>query len=275
MENKKSNLILEIVMIIILMIISFFSGIFIGKNSNNTNKEKQSGEVSYDSIQYGDTNYNTDNKENYVEYTNDYNDNAVYNETESTFKEEFNHVDDVANILDDSGNNTDLKNRRKKIIKDELDYGEDYMKFSNFELYSRKPDRIIFKQGNKDGFFIFEKDDKAYEHLLVVSEDRMAYSVMSDFNLWCFTPDSIDKMTKSGENYIIYDFDNDDLSEFDVGFQKDVIFRFSSENRLYRLVSYLAEFKEAVQKDKLGKNEFATNTEISGYKYMMYDGFQD
>ena len=92
------------------------------------------------------------------------------------------------------------------------------MKFTNFQLYSRKPDRIIFKQGDKDGFYIFEQSDKAYEHLLVVSEDRMAYSVMQDYNLWCFTPDSIDTMTKSGDNYIIYDFDNGDLTELEEEF---------------------------------------------------------
>ena len=110
--------------------------------------------------------------------------------------DEFNHVEDVSKILNNPGLNLDLKSQRDKIIEDEQNYGNRYMKFTNFELYSRKPDRIIFKQGNKDGFYIFEQTDKAYEHLLVVSEDRMAYSVMQDYNLWCFTPDSIDTMTK-------------------------------------------------------------------------------
>ena len=189
--------------------------------------------------------------------------------------DEYNNVEDVSKILDNPGLNVELRNRKQKIIQDEQNYGNRYMKFTNFELYSRKPDRIIFKQGDKDDFYIFEKSDKAYEHLLVVSEDRMAYSVMQDYNLWCFTPDSIDIMTKSGDNYIIYDFDNTDLTEYDEGFQKDVIFRFNSENRLYRLVSYLAEFKQPVSKENLGKSEFASNTEISGYKYMMNDGKEE
>lgn len=164
-----------------------------------------------------------------------------------------------------------MKKRKEEIENDELDYGKDYIKFPNFELYSRKPDRIVFKQGNKDGFFLFEKDDKAYEHLLVVSEDKMANSSFDDYNLWSFTPDSINKMVTSGENYIIYDFDNGEEEEF----QKDIIFRFNSNNRLYRLVSYLAEFKESVAREDLGKNEFASNTEISGYKYMMNDGKEE
>ena len=137
---------------------------------------------------------------------------------EHSIEDEFNHVDDVSKILDSSGFNSDLRSRRNKIIEDKEKYGNNYMKFNNFELYSRKPDRIIFKQGNKDGFYIFEQTDKAYEHLLVVSEDRMAYSVMQDYNLWCFTPDSIDTMTKSGDNYIIYDFDNGDLTELEEEF---------------------------------------------------------
>ena len=191
---------------------------------------------------------------------------------DENINDEFNHVEDVSKILNSPGLNFDLRNQRDKIIEDEEKYGNNYMKFINFQLYSRKPDRIIFKQGNKDGFYIFEQTDKAYEHLLVVSEDRMAYSVMQDYNLWCFTPDSIDTILKSGDNYIIYDFDNGDLTEYDEGFQKDVIFRFNSENRLYRLVSYLAEFKEKVSKENLGKSEFAANTEISGYNYMMKYG---
>lgn len=211
----------------------------------------------------------------YYNYLNNNNEENIVAELNSNVINQYNNVNDVSKILDNPKFDSELRKRKEEIEKDEQEYGDRYLKFTNFELYSRKPDRIIFKQGNKDGFFIFEKTDKAYEHLLVVSEDRMSYAVMQDYNLWCFTPDSIEKMTKSGDNYIIYDFDNGDLSEFDNDFQKDVIFRFNTENRLYRLVSYLSEFKEAIAKEELGKDEFATNTEISGYKYMMYNNDMD
>lgn len=195
--------------------------------------------------------------------------------TQDIFQPEFNHVNNVSEILDNPGNNTDLIERKRKIENDELEYGNNYQKMDLFVLYTEKPDRIVYKQGNKNGFYIFEKNDKAYEHLLIVSEDRMKYSTMEDYNLWSFTPDSIDTMEKSGENYIIYDFDNIGLKENDINFQKDIIFRFNSNNRLYRLVSYLAEFKSATPRESLNKTEFATNTSVSGYKYIMNPNLED
>ncbi len=41
-------------------------------------------------------------------------------------------------------------------------------------------------------------------HLLEVAEDRMYYSQADDFNLTCFTPDSMDRIMSSGANYIIF-----------------------------------------------------------------------
>ena len=52
----------------------------------------------------------------------------------------------------------------------------------------------------------------------------MHYSVIDDFNLNCFAPDSINTMMTSGENYIIFDYDNGTLSEFDENYNKDIIF---------------------------------------------------
>lgn len=168
----------------------------------------------------------------------------------------------------------DIKELREQIEKDEADYGDDYLEFES-TVYKRKPDRIIFKDGDKDGFYLFEKDDENYEHLLEVSEDRMSYSVMQDFNLWCFTPDSIDTMMKSGENYIIFDFDNGNLVKGDMDYQKDLVFRFSENNRLYRLVTYLSYYKDLVSREDLPKKEFADDTELSGYKYMMYEDYRN
>lgn len=174
----------------------------------------------------------------------------------------------------ESLNETQMAELKAKIENDEADYGNDYLKFT-YDVYTRKPDRIVFKQGNRNGFAIYEKTDENYEHLLEVSEDRMAYSVMQDFNLYCFTPDSIQTMMNSGDNYIIFDYDNDDLAENENDFQKDIIFRFTQNTRLYRLASYLSYQREQVAPENLGKSEFANNTSISGYKYMIQNELED
>lgn len=165
---------------------------------------------------------------------------------------------------------------KAQVEKDEADYGNNYQEFTYCaNTYRREPDRIYFKAGNQEGFYLFEKENENYKHLLEVSEDRMAYSVMEDYNLYCFTPDSINTMMKSGDNYIIFDYDNGNLTEYDSDFHKDLIFRFSENTRLYRLASYLSYDKDLISKEKLGKKEFATNTNISGYKYMMYSDYSD
>ena len=156
-----------------------------------------------------------------------------------------------------------------KIEEDETNYGDNYQKFEHYSnIYKRKPDRIYFKTPDVNGFYLFDKEDKDYEHLLEVSEDRMCYSTMEDYNLYCFTPDSIDTMMKSGDTYIIFDYDNNNLSESDVEYQKNLIFRFPQSTRLYRLATYLSYFKEMIPRSKLGKTEFANNKNISGYKYI-------
>lgn len=235
----KSKIIISLLVVLVLLIITFLCGFWLGKNTN-------------------------ENAEN--QFIQEY----ISNETQNEILEEYHKVDDVSKILDNPSNDN-LQSRRDKIIQDEKEYGENYQKFTNFELYSRKPDRIIFKQGDKEGFFIFEKDDKAYEHLLVVIEDRMAYSSYQDYNLSFFKPESINTIETSTNNYIIYDYDNGELGWLDPGYQKDIIFKFNSGNRLYRLISYLAEFKESVSKKDLGKDEFAYNPEDSGYHYMTFN----
>lgn len=167
---------------------------------------------------------------------------------------------------------SEISQLKAKIEKDEEDYGNDYQKISEYYpyVYKKEPDRIYFKSSKIGAFYVFEKEDENFKHLLEVVEDRMHYSVIDDYNLNCFTPDSINKMMTSGKNYIIFDYDNENSSEFDGNYNKDIIFNFSENTRLYRLVTYLSYYKEPILKSNLPKKEFANNTYISGYKYMTY-----
>ena len=167
---------------------------------------------------------------------------------------------------------SEITKLREKIEKDEEDYGDNYQEFKTYNpyVYKKEPDRIYFKSSKIGAFYVFEKEDKNYEHLLEVIEDRMHYSVIDDFNLNCFAPDSINTMMTSGENYIIFDYDNGTLSEFDENYNKDIIFKFLENTRLYRLITYLSYYKEPILKSDLPKKEFANNTSMSGYLYMTY-----
>lgn len=167
---------------------------------------------------------------------------------------------------------SEITKLREKIEKDEADYGDNYQEFKTYNpyVYKKEPDRIYFKSSKIGAFYVFEKEDKNYEHLLEVIEDRMHYSVIDDFNLNCFAPDSINTMMTSGENYIIFDYDNGTLSEFDENYNKDIIFKFLENTRLYRLITYLSYYKEPILKSDLSKKEFANNTSMSGYLYMTY-----
>lgn len=167
---------------------------------------------------------------------------------------------------------SEIKKLKETVEKDEADYGDNYREFKedNPYVYKREPDRIYFKSSKIGAFYVFEKNDENYEHLLEVVEDRMHYSVIDDYNLNCFAPDSINKMMTSGENYIIFDYDNGTLSEVDENYNKDIIFKFLENTRLYRLVTYLSYYKEPIKKSNLSKKEFANNTQMTGYKYMTY-----
>lgn len=167
---------------------------------------------------------------------------------------------------------SEISKLKDKIEKDEADYGDNYKEFKTYNpyIYKKDPDRIYFKSSKIGAFYVFEKEDENYEHLLEVIEDRMHYTVIDDYNLNCFTPDSISTMMTSGENYIIFDYDNGTLSELDQEYNKDIIFKFLENTRLYRLVTYLSYYKEPILKNDLPKKEFANDTNISGYKYMTY-----
>lgn len=174
----------------------------------------------------------------------------------------------LADIMSES----EINKLKETVEKDEADYGDNYQEFKTYNpyVYKKDPDRIYFKSSKIGAFYVFEKEDENYEHLLEVVEDRMHYSVIDDYNFNCFTPDSINTMMTSGENYIIFDYDNGTLSEFDEDYNKDIIFKFLENTRLYRLVTYLSYYKESILKSELPKKEFANNTSMSGYKYMTY-----
>ncbi len=167
---------------------------------------------------------------------------------------------------------SEINKLKETVEKDEADYGDNYQEFKTYNpyVYKKEPDRIYFKSSKVGAFYVFEKEDENYEHLLEVIEDRMHYSVIDDYNLNCFTPNSINTMMTSAENYIIFDYDNGTLSEFDGDYNKDIIFKFLENTRLYRLVTYLSYYKEPILKSDLPKKEFANNTNMSGYKYMTY-----
>lgn len=164
----------------------------------------------------------------------------------------------------------EINQLKEKIEKDEENYGDNYKDFKTQYPYAYKqdPDRIYFKSSKVGTFYVFEKEDENFKHLLEVSEDRMFYSAIDDYNLRCFAPDSIDEMIISGNNYIIFDYDNKDLA--DSGDNKDIILKFNENTRLYRLATYLSYYKEPILKKDLPKKEFAERTGITGYQYMTY-----
>ena len=161
----------------------------------------------------------------------------------------------------------DRISQKKQIEKDEKNYGNNYQKLNFDYTYTEKPDRILYKPKERDVFYIFDKTDENYSHLLEVAEDRMYYSQADDFNLTCFTPDSMDRIMSSGENYIIFDYDTEKE-------QKAIIFKFKDNNRLQRLVSYLCEFRKSYSREELGKDEFTYET-TSGYVYMTRSIYDD
>lgn len=164
---------------------------------------------------------------------------------------------------------SEINNLKQTIEKDEADYGDNYRNIKdNFTNYKKEPDKIYYKCSKLGTFYEFDKKDENFQHLLEAAEDRMHYAVIDDYNLNCFTPDSIDTMMTSGKNYIIFDYDNGEMTEMYDDYNRDIVFSFLDNTRLYRLVTYLSYYKEPILKDNLNKKEFAYNTHISGYKYM-------
>lgn len=168
-------------------------------------------------------------------------------------------------------------NEKKKIVEqDELKYGNDYQVFQS-EVYKDEPERIIIKKADTTNeFYIFDKNDNEYNHILKVALDRMYYSSNQDFNNWCFTPYLIKDISDSNENFLIFDYNVDNTNKdykYDIDFNRDIIFRYSNETRLYRLIDYLTYKREKLDINELrkdiNKNEFVPENQIvSGYRYM-------
>ncbi len=155
------------------------------------------------------------------------------------------------------------------VQKDEEEYGNEYQKC---DYVHKAPEKIYVKNGNEDGFYLFNNNDDNFNHLYEVSEDRMAYSSTEDFNLYCFTPCSIDTIMSSKNNYIIFVYENgkDELAEC-----HNLVFSYSPNTRLYRLVQYLCYDKNLISRNDLGIDEFVGTTEMSGYAYINNYGFYD
>ena len=175
--------------------------------------------------------------------------------------------------------------REKKALveKDEASYGEDYAEFKS-DVYKEKPERIVVKKQNtKNEFYVFDKNHKEYEHLLKVTLDRMYYAYNEDFNLGKFAPSSLDDISNSNENIIVFDY-NDDVSEkqymFENDFNRDIFIRFSNNTRLFRLADFLTynakKYSIEGLRKIIGKAEFVPLEEIvSGYKYMHPNFYMD
>ncbi len=262
MENEKVDKQIYISMIIgvIIFILGLIVGLIIGMNINRTEKVDNKG------LEENIVSQNVNNEITEIENT------AVANtiNQEKEYKPKLSKEDRKKTSLAVTMSTEEKSELKATVEKDEADYGNDYQKFTSYRgAYKREPDTIYFKSPKVEGFYKFEKDDENYKHLLEVSEDRMSYSVMEDFNLYCFTPDSVSTMMTSGDNYIIFDYDNKDLEEGDIDFQKPLVFRFNTNTRLFRLATSLSCDKDLILVEDLGKKEFATDTKISGYKYMI------
>ena len=131
----------------------------------------------------------------------------------------------IANLMTES----EIRNLKETIEHDEESYGDNYETFKTYNpyVYNKNPDRIYFKSSKVGAFYVFENGDENFEHLLEVAEDRMHYSAIDDWNLNCFEPDSIAEMMTSQENYIIFDYDNNNLYGFDSSSNIDIILKIS------------------------------------------------
>ena len=230
-DLTKKQIILMIIIIGIIFCVGLLCGIFIG--------------ISIEKREHNETTSNIDDKSDQKKENHNVANATIDSHTENQTQKSKNKLSE-----------NELKQLKAKIEKDEADYGDNYQKFMDSAYasnYKRTPDRIYFKSGLEDGFYVYEANDENYGHLLEVVEDRMSYTVMEDYNLYAFTPDSIQTMLTSKDNYIIFDYDNGTLTKQDNNFQKDIIFRFSENTRLYRLVTYLSHNKELITKENLGK----------------------
>ncbi len=159
--------------------------------------------------------------------------------------------------------------QRKMIEQDELAYGNEYLKLEeHLSYYKQNPDRIIYKPKMKDYFYVIDKNDENYAHLLEVAEDRMSYSLMTplteDFHV-----DSMDRIMSSGKNYIILDYDKEkygDIAVDDGTIPRPVVYKLLDDNRCARLFKYVTQFMKRYTMEELeemlGKSGFSINDAI-------------
>lgn len=157
----------------------------------------------------------------------------------------------------------ELSALKAQIDEDEAGYTS-YAAFEQSAMYRKAPDRIWFKPANEDNFYLFDPRDEEFEHLLEVIEDRMHYSSIEDYDLACFSPDSVETMMTSGHRYVVLDYNNVGLSSIDEDYEYNLVFNFGENTRLYRLIRYLSYFKEPV----MPAEDFTSFAGASGYEYM-------
>ena len=154
--------------------------------------------------------------------------------------------------------------QRKIIEQEEAEYGNEYLKLGeSLSYYTGNPDRIIYKPKMKDYFYVIDKNDENYAHLLEVAEDRMSYSLMTpltdDFNV-----DSMDRIMSSGKNYIILDYDKEKYANIGVDdgtTPRPVVYKLLDDNRCARLFKYVTQFMKRYTMEELqqmlGKTGFS------------------
>ena len=172
--------------------------------------------------------------------------------------------------------------QRKIIEQEEAEYGNEYLKLGeSLSYYTGNPDRIIYKPKMKDYFYVIDKNDENYAHLLEVAEDRMSYSLMTpltdDFNV-----DSMDRIMSSGKNYIILDYDKEKYANIGVDdgtTPRPVVYKLLDDNRCARLFKYVTQFMKRYTMEELqqmlGKTGFSrddVNVEVATQEEMN-DGY--
>lgn len=160
--------------------------------------------------------------------------------------------------------------QREVIKQDEAGYGNDYRKLQgSLSYYTQNPDRIIYKPKMKDYFYVIDKNDEDYAHLLEVAEDRMTYSLteMGD----AFHVDSMDRIMSSGKNYIILDYDKEKYGNIGVDdgtMPRPVVYKLLDNNRCARLFKYVTQFMKRYTleelEEMLGKTGFSINDAVIG-----------
>lgn len=162
--------------------------------------------------------------------------------------------------------------QRKIIEQDEANYGNEYLKLEeSLSYYTGNPDRIIYKPKMKDYFYVIDKNDEDYAHLLEVAEDRMSYSLIELGD--AFSVDSMDRIMSSGKNYIILDYDKEKYANIGVDdgtTPRPVVYKLLDDNRCARLFKYVTQFMKRYTMEELqemlGKTGFSrddVNVEIA------------